>query len=896
MHDILHTYRRNLRNLFQWWIAILQRYALAVIVIAAISTCGVLYYSVRNFALDANQSGMISEKLPFRKDEKDFRRAFPHLADTIVVVIDADAKEGAVSARKRLAARLREEKKLFRNIYEPGGGEFFENNGLLYLDSDQLHKLSDNLAAAQALLALLSEDLSLRNLFSVLDKVVEKSELVEIPRERMDTLFDEMSGAIDGVLRGHSRQMSWQRLMAGEGGALEQRYQFVIVQPYFDSHSLSGKKIPLEAVARIARELGLDEAHGVRVRLTGDIPLANENLNTIKSRMGIVILASFILVVLTLAIGVSFSPLITIANMITLAVGLVWTLGFAIVALGKFNLISITFAVIYIGVGIDFGILICLIYREFIRQGKENADAIAAMSVNVGKGLFLCMATEAIGFYAFVPTAYAGASHLGLISGTGMLINLIVNITLLPALLTLFPLKRENVRETRISRSAFARKISEFPLVHHRWLLACAALTGLVTAAVLPRLSFDYNPLNLFNQSSEAVVTAQELFRDPETSPWTISVLANGAEEARKTAERLKKLKEVKAAVTIDDFVPENQEEKLAVISDMALFMPPVPGKMGLKHSGNAENVQALSRFAEQLKRSYLSPGKTPDPHAALLYDRIRQFREFAMVPGREGEAYASLESALLSNLPMLLRRLDLLMKPTGVGLAKLPRELTEQYVAVDGRYRIQVFPRENVTDAESLKRFVTAVRAVAPHATDTAVSIFESGNAVVTSFRQATCYALVTITLFLLFGLRSLLGTVLVLIPFSLAFLMTAASSVLLHIPLNFANIIVVPLLLGLGIDNGIHFVYRYRRDPSGNLNVLQTSTFRAVFYNTATSIFGFCTLIWMPHKGLSGMGMILTLCMIYVLICSVTVLPALVEVFKDRLKIDNNHTKNGS
>jgi hopanoid biosynthesis associated RND transporter like protein HpnN len=711
----------------------------------------------------------------------------------------------------------------------------------------------------------------------------------------MDTLFGRISGAFDGVLQGRPRKISWQRLMAGEGGALEQRHQFVIVQPYFDSRILSGKQIPLDAIRRIAGELGLDGAHGVRVRLTGDIPLANENLETIKSRMGIVILASFLLVVLTLAIGVSFSPLFTIANMLTLAVGLVWTMGFAIVALGKFNLISITFAVIYIGVGIDFGLLICLIYREFILRGEESGDAITATWVNVGKGLFLCMATEAIGFYAFVPTAYAGASNLGLICGTGMFINLMVNLILLPPLLTLLPLKMEKVKETRIFCNTFARKISELPFVHYRWFLAGAAVTGLLTVMALPRLSFDYNPLNLFNQSAEAVVTAQELFRDPETTPWTISVLVKGAEEARKTTERLRQLKEVKTAVTIFDFVPEKQEEKLAVISDMALFMPPVPGKLKLKDWGDAENMKALSRFAEQLKRSYLSAGKTPDPHAAQLYDRIQQFMGFTKVRGREDKAFALLESDLLSNLPMLLRRFDQLLQPTGVEMGNLPRELTEQYVAVDGRYRIQLFPRENVTDSAALKRFVTAVRAVAPHATDTAVSIFESGNAVVSSFGQATCYALVAITIFLFFELRSLLGTVLVLIPFALAFLMTAASSVLLHVPLNFANIIVVPLLLGLGIDNGIHFVYRYRRDPSGNLNVLQTSTFRAVYYNTATSIVGFCTLIWMPNKGLSGMGIILTLCMTFVLICTVTVLPALIETFKYRLKINNNHN-NGS
>jgi hopanoid biosynthesis associated RND transporter like protein HpnN len=893
LSDLLCSCKRYLRNLFSWWITILQRYALAVIIVTGVSTCGVLYYSVRNFAIDANQSGMISEKLPFRMDEKDFRQAFPRLSDNIVVVIDADTVEGAVSARKRLAARLRDERSLFRNVWEPGGGPFFEKNGLLYLDLEQLQKLSDKMAAVQPLLALLTEDLSLRNYFSVFDKVLERRKEIEIPRERMDTLFDGMRGAFDGVLLGRPRDMSWQLLMAGESGMPDQRRQFVVVQPYFNSHTLGGKKVPLEATTRIARQLGLDEAHGIRVRLTGDVALANENLAAIRGRLGIVILASFILVVLTLAIGVGFSRVLIIANMLTLAIGLVWTLGFAIAFLGKLNLISITFAVIYIGVGIDFSLLICLVYREYVRQGKGNADAIDSTSVNVGKGLFLCMATEAIGFYAFVPTAYAGASDLGLICGTGMLINLFVNFNVLPALFKLFPLEREKARESRISHNALALKASEFPFVRSRLVLACAGLIGLGAAATLPWLSFDYNPLNLFNQDSEAVVAAQELFRDPQTSPWTISVLVRGAGEARETAERLRKLREVKAAITIFDFVPENQEKKLAVISDMALFMPPIPSKIELKQAAAADNLHALSRFQEELKRSYMSSTETPDPHAVKLYDSIGKFRKLAMIPGGGGKAFSALESALLSNLPILLETLKLSLQPSGVETGNLPRELTDQYVAVDGRYRIQIFPRENVTNVEALKRFVNAVRTVSPHATDSAVSVFESGNAVVSSFRQATFYAVAAIIIFLLFELRSVLATILILIPFSLAFLMTAAASVLLNVPLNFANIIVLPLLVGLGIDNGIHFIYRFRRDPYGNLNVLQTCTFRAVYYNTATSVVGFCTLIWMPHKGMASMGIILTVCMINVMVCTVTVLPALLGLFKDRLHINNGRLR---
>jgi hopanoid biosynthesis associated RND transporter like protein HpnN len=892
MHDRLNIYRRHVRHLFEWWIMCLQRNALAVIILTGLFTVGVFYYSVRNFALDTDLSGMISNKLPFRKDEKDFRKDFPQLSNNIVVVIDADTVEGAVTARDRLSGRLRQEKGLFKNVYVPGGGTFFEKNGLLYLDVEQLQDLSDSLAAAQPLLALLTEDLSLSNFFSVFRQAVEKKKEIEIPQSRMDSLFDEMNRTVEGAMHGRPRQLSWQQLMAGQIGTLEKHRQFIILQPYVNSRFLSGAKVPLEATGRIARELGLDEAHGIRVRLTGDISLANENLVAIQGTLGIVVLASFILVVVTMAIGVGGSPLLTVANMVTLAVGLVWTLGFAIATLGAFNLISITFAVIYIGVGIDFSLLFCLIYRQYLRQGKGNVDAVTATSVNVGKGLFLCMATEAIGFYSFVPTAYAGASNLGLISGTGMIINLMVTFTVLPALFTLVPLKRKKIRESRITESNLAKTVAAFPYRHAKGVTAGAAILGLGAAALLPGLHFDYNPLNLYNPTSEAVMTAQELFRDPFSSPWSISVLVKGAGDARQTAARLDKLKEVKSAVTIFDYVPANQNEKLAIVSDMALFMPPLPATMDIRHSTPSEDLKELSGFMVELKRSYLSPAGSPNPHAARLYETLNEFRKSVRLSGRGEKDFSTLETALLSNLPILLGRLEQLLQAAPVGIGNLPRELVNQYVGADGRYRIQVFPSENIAESGPLKRFVTAVRAIAPHATDTPVSIYESGKAVVSSFSQATLYALVAITLFLLFELRSLLATVLILIPFGLAFLMTAATSVLLNVPLNFANIIVIPLLLGLGIDNAIHFIYRYRRDPSGNLNVLQTSTSRAVYYNTATSVVGFCTLIWMPHRGLASMGIVLTLCMAYVMICTFTFLPALMELFGSRLHVDRNHS----
>jgi len=208
--------------------------------------------------------------------------------------------------------------------------------------------------------------------------------------------------------------------------------------------------------------------------------------------------------------------------------------------------------------------------------------------------------------------------------------------------------------------------------------------------------------------------------------------------------------------------------------------------------------------------------------------------------------------------------------------------------VSADGRYRVQVFPRENMLDRKALERFIHSVRTLAPDATDTPVTVYESGRAVVSSFRQAALSALIVITLYLLFELRSISFTILILIPLVLAMLLTAASSVLLDIPFNFANVIIVPLLLGVGVHSGLIFILRYRTEPPPDGNMLKSSTARAVMFSTLTTIVSTSSLSFSAHRGIASMGMLLALCLSFMLLCTLILLPALLELLRKR-----NHTK---
>ena len=452
---------------------------------------------------------------------------------------------------------------------------------------------------------------------------------------------------------------------------------------------------------------------------------------------------------------------------------------------------------------------------------------------------------------------------------------------MLPAFLTLF-----GIRANKRQLPSFGETLSKFPYKHAKAVVISAIVLGMASIPLLTRVYFDYNPLDLYGKMSESVRTIRELFKSTESQPWTISILTQDGKSARMLAEKLSKLREVKTVLTVSDFVPEHQPEKLQIISDIALFMPLDMGSLSIKYLNYEQELKALNAFEKNLKTSLLSPPMSDNPSAKRLYDCIHRFKNLLGDPAKGEKAFAVLEKGLLSNLPGLFRRLETSLQARPFNESDLPRQLVDQYVSADGRQRVQVFPSENILDVDALKRFVRAVLAVAPDATDAPVTIYESGRAVITSFKQATIYSIVAITIFLLIGLRSLSTTLLTLIPLMLGILLTGAASVLLDIPLNFANVIVVPLLLGIGVHSGIIFIYRYLNEPPENGNMLKTSTARAVFFSILTTIISTGSLSFSPHRGIASMGMLLTICLSFLIICTLILLPALLEFSRRRYK----------
>jgi hopanoid biosynthesis associated RND transporter like protein HpnN len=859
-----------------WWVAHVTRAAPWVVIVVLLVTGATLRYTVHHLKINTDTEAMFSPELPFRRAYDQYRDLFPQFVDTLLVVVDSDTPELARQAASRLADRLRRETRLVKTVYEPGAGPFFTRTGLLYLAPDQLRLMEDQLATVQPFMGQLAQGGGLAQLSAMLAMALETTD--GGGGSNLTLLLDRFDRAVAADLHRRFYQLSWQEVMAGRPATALERRCFLVVQPRLNFSTLfaAGEAIP--AVRRVAKELELTPAHGVRVRITGDIALSHEELETVSRGAEIAAAASLAMVAVVLFVGLR-SVRLVVATLVSLVAGLILTGGFAAVAIGRLNLISVAFGVLYIGLGVDYAIHLCLRYAEVARSGGAPRDALVAACGDVSGALLLCTVSTAIGFYSFVPTAYAGVAELGWISGTGMFISLAVTLTLLPALLAVMGLS-PRVVAPRAAPGRLAMAIMELPQRHGRAVRRGALALGLAAVALLPSVRFDYNPLHVRDPHAESVTTLVDLLTNSDTPPWTATVLAPDGATARRLATRLAGLPAVVRAVTVDDLVPDRQQEKLAVIADLEQSLGPLPVSAAAADPPE-EAVAGLQALRDALERyGAAHDGAGGEAAWRLHRDLARLVDELhAAPPAVREERLDRLADALLGALPASLHALWDGLGAAPVGLADLPADLVARWVAPSGIHRVEVVPKEDLGDDAALRRFVTQVQGVAAAATDAPVLNLESGDAVVNSFRQACTWALVTITLVLWVLLRSLRETALVLAPLVLTGAWIGGAMVALGIPFNYANVIALPLLLGIGVDNGIHIVHRARRTAASHGNPLRSSTARAALFSAITTLCSFGSLSFSPHRGTASLGQVLTLGILFTLVSTLVVLPALLD-----------------
>jgi len=856
--------------------AVLKAPVLVVVASLAV-TIALGVFTARNVSINTDSTKMLSPDLPFRRDFDAYRAAYPVFANNIVIVVEADDSDRAEDGADALYQRLQQDRGRFNHIFYPEGDRFFRQNGLLYVGVKELQALATRLSEAQPLLSTLARDQSIRGLFEVLGLAADSLGTADAQPQQIARVLNRVTAVIEARDADKPRSLSWKELMGAEAAA-DDRRRIIVLQPEINYGSVAPAAEALKEIRRHARELGLSPENGVRVRISGSAAIESEEISSIAENTTLSSELSFIAVALLLVVCFRSFRLLA-ASLVTLVVGIVWTGAFAIAAIGSFNLISIAFAVLFIGIGIDYSIHVGLRYREMIERGYKGGAALTAAGRSIGTALGLMAASSALGFFSFLPTDYRGVSELGLIAGFSMIVAFVTNVTVLPALLALMPLRPQPVAAAPRTHDRLEQ--SEHWLWRHsRTIVLAAAVVGVAALLALWGARFDRNPLNLKDPSVESVSTAIDLLNNPRLRVSTVSILVDSVAEIRPMAAKLEKLPSVDSVRSIYDYVPGDQAAKLDILEEIALQMTPILAPATRAAPPDAEQrAAAIAAFRDKVKAA-LDQKRAGALEVDLkrLHDALDAF----LKRGADDLRTAGLEQDLVGSLPKRLDALKTALAAKPVDFAALPESLRQRELSPAGKVRIEVVPKEDMRDNRALRRFVGEVQSVAPHATGGPIVELHAGDAVVRAFALASIFAFVLITLGLLLLLRSVTDLLLILAPLLLASSVTVGIAVAVGLSFNFANVIVLPLLIGLGVSSGIHLVIRARRDTT--IELLHTTTPRAVLFSAFTTIASFASLAISSHWGQASMGLLLLIAISVNLVCYLVVLPALLAYVEQR------------
>jgi hopanoid biosynthesis associated RND transporter like protein HpnN len=856
------------------WVKWNVRQAIAVVALFGLATVLFAGYTIGRLGISTDTTDMLSERLEWRQNFKDFRTAFPEHFDTILIVIDGerhgDVREAAAQLRATLAGKTAN----IQEVIQPGAGDFFDTNGLLYLDPDALQRLADRLTAAQPLLGQLASDFGIGRFIEIVDEAVRTGS----PAQRLELLpiLEQLATATDAVGTDRDFHLDWQEILLDADNNERAAQAFLIVKPNLYFSELRPAERAMQDIRNARAGLTNELRSRVRIRLTGEVAMEHEEFTSVWRGTGLAGILALIMVTLVLLTALG-SVATLAAAIITLIAGLIATAAFAAAAIGSLNLISVAFGILYIGLGIDFIIHLTLRAQELVYGGQTVSDALPDAARDVGSSLTICAITTAAGFYSFIPTAFDGVAELGLIAGTGMFISLFTTLTLLPALLTV------TLRNQRMQSPRFRRIGADLlrPVTRRRsTVLIVTCILGVGSLTLIDKARFDSNPINLRDANAESVQTFLELQDQADAALVTLVILSAGSDSTAILKESLQPLPTVRSVTSILDFVPSGQAEKLLLLEDLDFVLGPGFGEMSALETPVPARVNdALLSLQEGITEQRDSG--TTEPVLERLGDSIDRWFE------RSGNAsnttYAAnvmrLQSSVLSDLPGQLTRLKKLLLARPINFDALPPEIIERWVSADGRQLVEVQASEDLSNEDAAFEFVSQVRDITPVVTGLPVVYVEAKKSVVEAFQLAFMLALALVVIVLVSFLRSGIDTLLVLGPILLASFVTVAVAVLLNLPFNFANIITLPLLLGIGVDNGIHMVHRMKIAPPDEGNVLQTSTSRAVLFSALTTICSFGTLAFSPHVGMASMGTLLSIGLLASLLATLVLLPVLLD-----------------
>ena len=844
-----------IEKLLTLWSGIARRGSWLVVVMFLVGAFFAGQYAVQTLSVNTDTTDMLDSQLPFQQRAAELKAAFPQLKNDITVIIRSDSLDEADAFAELLAKRTRENTEFFTKVFAPAEEEFFLENGLLYLDEAELENRLTQLTKASGLIETLVKSPTAETFFSTLadnDKLADRSEL---GKETLEGIYSELGKVVEASLDNETRSFSWMGALDPDAGEDKKVIRFVYARPIQNFAKLNPAN---EAIASLRDDIALIQADfggNVESYVTGSPALRGEELSSVTQGLGLSLSLSFLMVatLLLLAFRSVFMALLTLVGLI---ITIILTSAFAAYSVGELNLVSVAFTVLLVGLGLDFSIHLLLHIQERRADGQDMRDALKGAIQEVGPALALAAPTTALAFLSFIPTSFDGIAQLGIIAGAGVIIAFLVSVTFLPAALSVFPAPPAR-KSSGAVRAGFRiiEKIST-PVTILTVLLGVGALF------LLPQARFEADPMALRNPDSPSVKGFSYLFDDESTVPYRLTRLVNSEQEAAQTTAQAETISTVRSARSLPNFVPENQDEKLELIDFAAGTL-----------------VFALEA----------EPDATPSANTRLGVEQLRNRLNEAYRDGPGSELSGLLDQALASNdpavltrieenifrfWPMLIERLRGQLNADYVTLDNLPEALIERFRSENGQWRVDIIPAEDVRDRAALQRFIDSVEGVFPDIGGNAIQNLKAGEAISSAMFQATLIALAVISFVLLILIQRVSLVLYILAPLALAAILTTATGVLVDIPFNYANVIVLPLLIGIGVDSGIHLVMRQQQVKAGEV-LYGTSTPRAVLFSALTTVASFGSLMLSSHRGTASMGELLSIAIAFTLICTLIVLP---------------------
>ncbi|GLT14070.1 hypothetical protein GCM10007931_10440 [Vibrio algivorus] len=834
-----HTKRFTLQS-WPYWIGLL---------LICITTYISVIYSQKHFSVDSDLNHLVKQDAPWRDNLDKTTKAFGDSESSLVVVVSGDDRQQVQQITESLTNDFSKQPS-FKDVFAPSTLPWLKQQALWFLSDQEFKSFTQNLTSLMPRLqrasmsqSQIDPDLSAQQLLAQLNQAIESKDdnaarlLIQALNQVADST-QPVNHQQDTTTQG----VNWFSLLFPEDKHTS--YQIISINAEPDRSQKEPNRFIMETAQNIIRQY--NDVSSVQIRLTGQTALDFDEIKDANHSVKLAGTMSLIGLIVVLGFGIRSLRIIA-ASYVAVIVGLVWTLALGLWLVGNYNTISIVFLVMFIGLGVDFSIHFCLRIREEQGLHANNQATLLTSIRETLTPLSLCALTSAIGFLGFSPTAYTGLAELGIISAAGMLMGLVATFTVIPVFFFLFgyPKSKPKVMEQKHSDEGY------WLVEHHKLVIGIALVLLVITGIGASQMKFDFSTLVLKSPKSESVNTLEEIQQQGLTSSYQMMMLAKTPAQAQQWQQQLAKLPEVSNALSINSFLPQDRNSKLVTLSQV-MNRPASPEAKGITPIQLAQNLET-SPYKDALSSHTLNWLKT----------------------AKEPEIYQAISLQALQPLAQMQQGFMQMMQASPATLDDIPTQLAQRYYNQD--YALVVaYPSGDMRDVKQLNRFIDAVQAVAPNATGRPVAEQQVGKIITQAFIQATCYSLALIALVLLFALKHKRDVVLSFIPLLLTTLSTMAVAHWSGFSLNMANIIVIPLIFGLGVDNGIHIVERFREVGSVKA-FYSSSTPKAAILSSLTTIVTFGSLLLADHRGMFSIGFLLTIAIGFLLIYSLTVLPAL-------------------